>query len=146
MVTVELFQTPESNAEQMLERLRQRMPDIDRKLRVMFSIQIVGYIQQYELAGQALRRRSGDLAASMGYRDISQNETMVGSNKNIHGSYGVIYARIHELGGMAGRHHRVRLRARRYMISGIQLYFGTGYAEREAERFLQKQLDKVEQG
>ncbi len=93
MVTVEVFRDDRSNAEKALDRLRRDSPDIDRKLRVMFARQIVGHVQKDYLRGQVLHRISGDLAASISHRDFSQHETMVGS-------YGVVYARIHELGGI----------------------------------------------
>jgi phage gpG-like protein len=153
MVTVELFKTPESNAEQALERLRRRMPDIDRRLRLIFAGQIVGEVQKNYLRGQVLHRKSGDLAASIAYRDTSAHETMIGS-------YGIIYARIHELGGTIVPRYKKWLRfktdtgwvmtkkvhmpKRPYLLPGIVDYFSGGMAGRTAETVLQRELDRVE--
>lgn len=92
MVTVEFIKEGESPAERSLRILRGKMPDIDRRLRVAFATEIVGDIQKNYLRGQVLHRVSGDLASHTAHKDASQNETMIGV-------YGVIYARIHELGG-----------------------------------------------
>jgi phage gpG-like protein len=77
----------------MLKRLRERMPTIDRTVRGAIADRIVGHIQADKLRGQVLRRRSGDLASHTHWRHLSQIDTAVGV-------YGVIYARIHELGGI----------------------------------------------
>jgi phage gpG-like protein len=148
-----------------------KMPGIDRRLRCMFAGQIVGDVQENYLRGQVLHRRSGDLAASIAYRDTAANETMIGS-------YGIVYARIHELGGdiypkrgpyliwrektfrsasrvkggwrvkqnyggwIFAKH--VHIPKRPYLLPGIQNYFQSGEAPRDAEVFLQKELDRVE--
>jgi phage gpG-like protein len=77
----------------MLRELRRRMPTIDRVVRGAIADTIVGHIQRDKLRGQVLHRRTGDLAASTHWRHLSDSETAVGT-------YGVIYARIHELGGI----------------------------------------------
>lgn len=155
MVTVEVVETPESKAAEMLKRLRTKMPGIDRRLRVMFAGQIVGNVQANYLRGQVLHRKTGALAASIAYRDTSANETMVGS-------YGVVYARIHELGGTIVPKYKkwlrfktsdgwvmtkkVRMPKRPYLLPGIVNFFQSGEANRDGERFLQKELDRVERG
>jgi phage gpG-like protein len=153
MVTVRLFREHNS-AEQALERLRLDMPQIDRVLRLAFATQIVGHVQMNYLRGQVLKRQSGDLATSMAHRDTSLNETMIGS-------YGVIYARIHELGGEIRPKVKkmlrfqlgngkwittklVRMPKRPYLLPGIQSYFQTGQAEDTAHKILQRELDKRE--
>jgi hypothetical protein len=143
------------NASWMLERLRSEMPTIDRLVRDAICAQIVGHIQKNFLAGQALHRKTGDLAASIHFRSSGAHSTAVGS-------YGVIYARIHELGGdiypvkkkslrfqignkwITTRH--VRIPARPYLLPGILTYFEYGYAERTGEAILQRELTRIEQG
>jgi phage gpG-like protein len=172
VVTVEVIETPESRAAEMLKRLRMKMPGIDRRLRVMFAGQIVGDIQKNYLRGQVLHRRSGDLSLSIAYRDASVSETMVGS-------YGPPYARIHELGGVIhmpsrgqlalhgrfattkralGKRNKkvatyrlisgydIKMPKRPYLLPGITNYFNSGEAGRDSERFLQLELDRVERG
>ena len=152
MVTVELYEDPRSDAERKLRKLRETNPKIDRQLRCMFARQIVGNVQKNFLRGQVLKRRSGDLAASISYRDMSQHETMVGS-------YGPVYARIHELGGTIVPRRknwlrfqtetgwvvtkRVRIPKRPYLLPGITSYFDSGTADREADVAIQRELDKV---
>jgi phage gpG-like protein len=139
------------DAEKMLVNLRKDMPAIDRTLRNLFALQIVGNIQKNYLRGQVLHRHSGDLATSIDKVDRTDNETMVGS-------YGVVYARIHELGGrikpkvkkcLRFKTERgwvttklVRMPKRPYILPGILTYFTNGEAEREAEKYLQRELDK----
>lgn len=152
MVTVELYQDPRSDAGRMLEKLRQTNPKIDRQLRNMFGRQIVGNIQKNYLRGQVLKRRSGNLAASIATKESGPHETMVGS-------YGIIYARIHELGGIIKPHIKkwlrfktdngwvmtkmVRMPKRPYLLPGITSYFDSGAANNDAEVALQRELDKV---
>ena len=170
MVTVEVVETSESRADELLKKLRAKMPGIDRRLRCMFAGQIVGDVQKNYLRGQVLHRRSGDLSASIAFRDASANETMVGS-------YGPEYARIHELGGVIhmpsrgqlalrgrfvklgralGKRNKksatyrlisgydITMPKRPYLLPGITTYFNSGEAGGDAERFLQKELDRVE--
>jgi phage gpG-like protein len=180
MVEVSVFKNEHSDAEQALERLRQGMPDIDRRLRMVFGQQIVGEVQKNYLRGQVLKSsgRQGGLAGSIRAIDKSQNETMIGS-------YGVVYARIHELGGTIRPIHgkylwfpasrgltmftktgklshaknpwrrvawnwvrvkEVHMPKRPYLLPGITDYFASGMAEDQADRFLQKELDKRENG
>jgi phage gpG-like protein len=91
MVTLEIFEN-DASARILLERLQRDMPWIDRKLRVAFALEIVGEVQKNYLRGQVLHRSTGKLASHIAYKDASEHETMVGA-------YGVVYARIHELGG-----------------------------------------------
>lgn len=152
MVAVELYEDPRSDAARQLRKLRETNPKIDRQLRCMFARQIVGNVQKNYLRGQVLKRRSGDLAASISYRDVSHHETMVGS-------YGPVYARIHELGGTIVPRRKkwlrfqtengwfmmkeVRIHKRPYLLPGITSYFDSGTADRDADVALQRELDKV---
>lgn len=161
MVDLTIVRDPRSDAEIKLDKLRRTSSTIDRKLRLMFAHQIVGHIQKNWLAGQALKRRSGDLAASMTYIDETAHATFIGS-------YGVRYARAHELGvprgsviirpkhkkmlawkGSDGAWHRAKmvrmyLPARPFIRPGIEHYMEySDMAENDANKFLQKELDKV---
>jgi phage gpG-like protein len=137
----------------MLKRLRERMPTIDRTVRGAIAAAIVGYIQRDKLRGRPLHRKSGDLAASINWRHISANDTGVGS-------YGVIYARIHELGGTIRPVHakalhfkidghwittqKVVMPKRPYILPVIRGIFDSGEAMRIADRVLATQLAKIE--
>jgi len=75
------------------------------------------------------------------------------------GSYGPVYARIHELGGTIVPRRKkwlrfqtengwvvtkkVRIPKRPYLLPGITSYFDSGTADREADVALQRELDKV---
>lgn len=127
----------------MLQRLRQRMPTIDRMVRGRIADRIVGHIQADKLRGQVLHRKSGDLATHTHWRHVSEDETGVGT-------YGVIYARIHELGGVIRPVHakalhfkignrwittqKVTMPKRSYLVSGIMDIFQGGEASEEIGR------------
>lgn len=155
MVTMDV-QIYKDGATKMLQALRRRMPTIDRVVRGAIADTIVGNIQADKLRGQVLKRKSGDLAASINWRHSSEHETAIGS-------YGVIYARIHELGGIIrpvravalhfkiGEHwittQLVRMPKRSYLVSGIQDIFRGGdesQAVTLGERILQRELARLE--
>lgn len=137
----------------MLKRLRREMPTIDQVVRGAIATTIVGYIQKEKLRGQVLGRITGDLAASIDWRHLSDSDTAVGS-------YGVIYARIHEKGGEIRPVHKkwlrfqvdghwvttklVRMPKRPYLLPGITETFDSGEAMNVAERVLQTQLARLE--
>lgn len=161
MVDLTIVKDPRSDAEIKLDKLRRYSSTIDRRLRLMFAQRIVGHIQKNWLAGQALRRRTGDLAASICHIDETQHATFIGS-------YGSRYARAHELGvprgsviirpkykkvlawkDADGTWHRAKsvrmyLPPRPFIRPGIEHYMEySDMAENDAAKFLQRELDKV---
>jgi phage gpG-like protein len=156
MVTMDV-QIYRDEASKMLKRLRQRMPTIDRVIRGAIADSIVGHVQKNKLRGQVLHRKTGDLASHLTWRHVSEHETAVGV-------YGVIYARIHELGGTirpktAGGALRfrignqwivaklVRMPKRSYLVTGIQDFFRGGDESRAValgERIMQRELKRLE--
>jgi phage gpG-like protein len=137
----------------MLKYLRQRMPTIDKTVRGAIAARIVGFIQRDKLRGHPLHRKSGDLANSINWRHLSDSDTGLGS-------YGVIYARIHELGGIIRPVHakalhfqidghwittkKVVMPRRPYILPVLRGVFESGEAMRIAEQVLQAQLAKIE--
>ena len=66
------------------------------------------------LSGRVLQRRTGDLWRSWDFKMQALSDgwrVVVGSD--------VVYARIHEKGGMAGRGHRTRIPKRRYATRAL---------------------------
>lgn len=66
------------------------------------------------LSGKILQRRTGKLWSSWDFRKVALSDgwrVVVGSD--------VVYARIHEKGGMAGRGHRTRIPKRRYATRAL---------------------------
>lgn len=100
-----------------LDRLKRMGASIDPALRR--RLVIVGRMLQRDininLQGRVLHKRTGDLLRSWQNRKVS----------NIPGGYRLAiwsswpYARIHELGGMAGRGRSVRIPARPYVWTAL---------------------------
>jgi len=66
------------------------------------------------LSGRVLQRRTGTLWRSWDFR----KQALSGGWRLVVGS-DVVYARIHEKGGMAGRGHRTRIPKRRYATKAL---------------------------
>ena len=159
MVELSVVRDGRSDAEKKLDALRAKSSDIDRRLRNMFALRIVGHIQKNWLTGQALKRRTGFLANSITKMDEGRSATFIGS-------YGPPYARAHELGvprgsvlirpkykkmlawkDANGMHFakvvRMYLPKRPFIMPGIVHYFDSDMSETDANKWLQQELDRV---
>ncbi len=123
----------------------QKLPKLSKLILSRTGEAITGNIKQYWLTGYALNVRSGRLRKSISYKMIGNKAVDIGTLGS-----NVVYARIHEKGGVIrpvrsqylrfqvnGRWvttKEVRIPARPYVLPAIQHFMHSGRANKLAEK------------
>lgn len=100
-ITADVNAAQAAKAIQKVEGLNNRLLPVLQKELQRWLIQTAGYIKEQKLTGQVLHVRSGNLRSSITPSTVlNQAGVMTGNIQAGFGNKSIIYARIHELGGV----------------------------------------------